>query len=303
MTLQELRYVAAVAEHGHFGRAAAACHVAQPTLSAALKKLEDELGLQIFERGRAGVLVTSDGEEVVAQARRVLEEVERLRTLADRRRAPLEGVFGLGAIPTVGPYLMPHVVPGLRKAYPALRLHLREEPTTDLLDALRAGHIDAALLSPPLPDAGLVRTDLYREDFLAALPRDHSLARARRVRAADLAADDLLLLDEGHCLREQTLAVCRLAPATPVRELVRGSSLETLRSMVAAGVGCTLLPALAVRTEDRERGLAVRPLVRPVPHRVIALYWRAGSPRGTSARLLAAGIRTLLPPPVRRLAT
>jgi LysR family hydrogen peroxide-inducible transcriptional activator len=301
MTLQELRYIVAVAEHGHFGRAAEACHVAQPSLSAAVKKLEDEFGLQIFERGRGGVLVTREGVEIVAQARRILDEVSRLRTLAGRRRDPLEGVFGLGTIPTIGPYLLPHVVPGLRDAHPELQLHLREEPTATLIAALREGRIDAALLSPPLDEQGLAHADLYREDFLAALPRDHRLAAAQRVRVADLAAGELLLLDEGHCLRDQVLEVCRLAAETPARELLRGSSLETLRSMVAAGAGCTLLPALAERPADAELGLVVRPFVRPVPSRVIALYWRDGSPRETSARLLAAGIRKLLPPAVRRL--
>jgi LysR family hydrogen peroxide-inducible transcriptional activator len=298
MTLQELSYAVAVAEHRHFGRAAAACHVSQPSLSAGLKRLEEELGVALFERGRSGVLPTREGEPLLTQARRVLDAAERMRELARRELAPLSGVFRLGVIPTVGPYLLPHVVPGLREGFADLRLHLREEQTARLLESLHEGTLDAALLSPPVEERGLARADLYREEFLAALPFDHPLARRRRLRSQDLLPEPLLLLDEGHCFREQSLEVCS-SPGTPVRELLRGSSLETLRSMVAAGVGITLLPALAAPGE--EGPVVVRPFRRPAPHRTISLYWRRGFAREPSARILGEEIRRRLPAGVRAL--
>jgi LysR family hydrogen peroxide-inducible transcriptional activator len=300
MTLQELRYLVAIADHCHFGRAAAACHVTQPTLSAGLRKLEDELGLALCERSRRGALIATDAEPLVAQARRVLAEAQRLEELARHRLAPLAGVFRLGAIPTVGPYLFPRVVPGLREQHPDLALHLYEEKTARLLDDLRAGRLDAALMSPPLDEDGLERVDLYREPFLAALPAGHPLAHRRRLRMADLEEQPLLLLDEGHCLRDQVLGACRL-PGTPVRELLRASSLETLRSMVAAGVGATLLPALAVGGDLPDAPVRIVPFMRPVPRRTVSLYWRRGFPRAESARLLGATFHERLPADVEAI--
>lgn len=295
MTLQELRYLVAIADHGHFGRAAAACHVTQPTLSTGLRKLEDELGLTLVERRRRGALITTEGEQLVAQARRVLAEAERLEELARHRLAPLAGTFRLGAIPTIGPYLLPHVVPALRKDYPQLVLHLAEDKTVNLLEALHGGRLDAALMSPPIEEAGLKRVDLFREPFLAYLPAEHPLAQRRRVKARELSAETLLLLDEGHCLRNQVLEACHV-PITPARELARGSSLETLRNMVAAGVGCTLLPVLAVRPVDHVRtATVVRPFAPPVPERLVSLFWRRGFPREESARRLATALAAALP--------
>jgi len=301
MTLQELRYVAAVAALKHFGRASEACHVSQPALSAGVKRLEEELGVVLFERGRRGVLVTPEGQALVAQARRVLGETDRLRELARHHLEPMSGVLRLGVIPTVGPYLLPHVVPGLRRAWPALRLHLTEDRTDRLLEALRDGDLDAALLSPPLDAEGLDRIDLYDEDLQVALPPDHPLLARKRLRPGDLAREPLLLLDEGHCLRDQALEVCRQASDGPVRELLRASSLETLRSMVGAGVGITLLPALAVRRTGGAPDLVhVRPFVPPAPRRTVSLYWRQDSPREISARLLAKDVRGRLPAGLRR---
>ncbi len=294
MTLQELRYLVALAEHAHFGRAAAACHVSQPSLSAALKKVEDELGMPLFERSRRRVFPTARGERVVEQARRVLEEMARLEELARLPDDPLSGVFRLGAIPTIGPYLMPHLVPSLHETYPRLQLHLIEQQTAVLIEQLHQGKLDAALLSPPLDESGLDRADLYREDFHLAAPREHPLARRERIDLAAIVGEPLLLLDEGHCLRDQVLEVCSTRD-TPARELLRGSSLETLRSMVAAGVGCTLLPSLALHPIGGASPVEIRPFDEPVPHRLVSLYWRRSFARVNSVHELVGWIVRHLP--------
>ncbi len=300
MTLQELRYLVALAEHRHFGRAAAACHVAQPSLSAGLKRLEDELGARLFERSRRQVIPSQLGERLVEQARVILFEVERLEGMARSVRASLSGIFRLGTIPTVGPYLMPHLVEILRADHPALELHLVEQQTQELVAELRLGRLDAALLSPPLHEDGLSRSDLYREDFFLAAPASHRLAKGESVRQRDIRNEALLLLDEGHCLRDQILEICRTA-TSPARELLRGSSLETLRNMVAAGVGCTLLPALAVRpyggvsSRSESSPLKIVPFADPKPHRIISLYYRKGFSREDSARDLTRWLKAHLP--------
>ena len=301
MTLQELKYLVAVADHLHFGRAAAVCHVTQPTLSAGIRNLEEDLGWEVFERGTRIVMIADGAEPVIAQARRVLAEAETLDDLAHRHRAPLTGTFRLGAIPTVGPYLFPHVIGSLREAYPELVLHLREDKTDDLVAALKNGSLDAALLSPPLAVSGLEEMKLYREDFHLALPAGHTLGRKRRVKQEDLWDEPLLLLDEGHCLREQVVEFCSL-PTNPVRELLRSSSLETLRSMVAAGVGCTLLPALAIGVVEEFSGqILIRPFTGQVPSREVCLYWRRGYTRRKSARLLGEIVGNHLPAKVSPL--
>ncbi|MBD3222589.1 LysR family transcriptional regulator [bacterium] len=287
MTLQELRYLVAVADHGHFGRAAAACHVTQPTLSAGIRSLEHKLDLRVCDRGPQGAVITRDGAPVVEQARRVLAEAWQLELIARRGREPLTGVYRLGAIPTIGPYLLPRVVPDLRTRHPSLRLHLIEGTTDQLLRDLHHGDLDIVLLSPPVDVAGLDHDLLYRERFLAALPGDHPLARRPAVQLDDLEDEPLLLLDEGHCLRDQVVEFCRIADAR-ARELIRSSSLETLRNMVVAGIGCTLLPELAVGEHE---ACAIRPITRPTPSREVRLYWRSSDPRGESARLLATRIR------------
>ncbi len=295
MTIQELKYLVAVADHLHFGRAADACHVTQPTLSAGLRSLEDQFDQTLFERGPHGVLATRIGERLIDQARLVLSEARRLEQMARTGNAPLTGVFRLGAIPTIGPYLLPHIIPGLRHDWPELALHLVEAKTDDLLSQLHRGELDAALMSPPVDKTGLSHAALYREEFLLAVPAGHALHRRRSVRLADLAGEELLLLDEGHCLRDQVVEFCRIG-STAARELLRSSSLETLRSMVAAGVGCTLLPALAVT--DRQTApapLEIRKLARPRPDREVAIYWRRRFAGAESARLLAQSIQAHLP--------
>jgi LysR family hydrogen peroxide-inducible transcriptional activator len=291
MTLQEHRYLVPVADHRHFGRAAAACHVTQPTLSAGLRSLETKLELALCERGPHGARILPAGEPIVEQARRVLDDARQIERLAHRGREPLAGIYRLGAIPTIGPYLLPRVIPVLRAAWPELRLHLVEATTDELLGELRRGDLDLAILSPPIDDSALGQALLYREEFVLAAPPDHPLIAKPRLTLADLVGEPLLLLDDGHCLRDQVADYCRIGD-TKARELIRSSSLETLRNMVAAGIGCTLLPQLAVREEG---GCEIRALKRPVPSREVRLYWRATDPRQESARLLAASIRDARP--------
>jgi LysR family hydrogen peroxide-inducible transcriptional activator len=296
MTLQELRYLVAVAEEGQAARAAARCHVGQPTLSTQLKKLEDTLGVQLFERGPRGLKPTAAGAPIIAQARIVLEEADKLRTLARATQDPMAGPLRLGTIPTLGPYLLPHLLPVIRRHFPQLRLLLSERLTAQLLEALHARALDCALLALPVPHAGLEVMELFREPFELALPAGHALARKKRVHPDDLAQECLLLLEEGHCLRDQALEVCGTA-RREAREDVEATSLETLRQMVAAGIGCTLLPQLSTQGGARpdKRLIELRPFARPAPTRLIGLVWRARGVRAETARRLGELIRAHLP--------
>lgn len=293
MTLQELRYLVALADTAHFGRAARACAVSQPTLSAAIKKLEGELGVVVVERTRRRVAITEIGRMLVEQARVVLDEARRFEELATQGRAPLVGDFRLGVIPTIGPYLLPHVVRRLRAAFPQLRLLLRELQTDALLADLRAGRLDAGLLALPIAGDDLQRVPLYDEPFVLALPRGHPLAQKKRVRTDALAELPLLLLEEGHCLRDQALEVCGRV-SSRAREEVSGASLETLRNMVAAGVGATLLPQLAATGAQSRRDVEIVGLV-PEPSRRVALLWRKAYARVESAQALAQHLLAHLP--------
>lgn len=294
MTLQELRYLVALADTGHFGKAARATFVSQPTLSAAIKKLEGELDLVLVERTRRRVSFTDLGRALVDQARVVLEEARRFTEMAAQSREPLAGDFRLGVIPTIGPYLLPHVVRSLRTAFPKLRLLLREVQTEVLLAELRSARLDAGLLALPIAGDDLVRAPLYDEPFVLALPRGHALAKKSRVRTDQLAELPLLLLEEGHCLREQALEICGRV-SSRAREEVAGASLETLRNMVAAGVGATLLPKLA--SEGRRDTETVR--LTPEPSRRVALIWRKLYTRLDSVEALTAHLREHVPPDVR----
>lgn len=292
LSLRDLEYVVAVDDERHFGRAALACTVSQPALSAQIRKLEKALGLALFERTSRRVLPTAPGEAVIRQARRVLAEAQTLLTVAQsRERDGVNGRFALGAIQTLGPYLFPHVLRGLRTAFPRLSFALSEGRTAELLDALRDGRIDAALLSPPFDESGLDVRPLFAEPFLLACPADHGLARAERIDPAALPGPDLLLLDEGNCLRDQALAACGAASAGR-----HATSLETLRSMVAAGAGYTLLPRLAVRQGSDPSGLVVcRTFPGAQPSRRVALVGRSSDPRGDSFAALASFFRTHAP--------
>lgn len=274
MNLRDLEYLVALDEHRHFGRAATAAYVSQPTLSTQLKKLEAELGVDLIERGSRQVLFTAVGERVVRRARRILAEADEIRSLAERAREPHRGSVRLGAFPTLAPYLLPHVVPGLRERFPDLELLLVEEKTEALLDQLGRGALDAALVALPVTDEALHVEPLFREDFLLATPAGHPLVDARPMVATDLGAEDLLLLADGHCLRDQALAVCGIAGAGERRGF-QATSLETLRHMVASGVGVTLMPRLAVSSPVvANPGVALREFAAPAPHRDIALVWR-----------------------------
>lgn len=277
MNLRDLEYLVAVAEHRHFGRAAAACYVSQPTLSTQLKKLETELAVSLIERSPRQVLLTAAGEQVVARARAVLGEVDAIRGIARHARDPRAGRLRLGLFPTLAPYLLPHVVPNLRLRFPDLELFLVEEKSEVLLEQLRVGRLDAALLALPVADESLAAERLFREEFLLAVPAGHPLAGAGRVSIESLEREHLLLLADGHCLRDQALAVCRLAGAEEYAGF-QATSLETLRHMVAAGVGVTLLPELSVRPPVAQAGsIRLLRFVDPAPYREIGLFWRQTS--------------------------
>lgn len=299
MTLRELRYLVALADHGHFGRAAQACHISQPTLSTQVRKLEDSLGVVLFERTNRALQLTAIGRKIVDQARRVLAEADALEALARETAAPLAGPLSLGVIPTLGPYLLPWLMPLVQRRYPELRLIVCEDLTFDLLDRLRRHRIDAALLALPIEGPDLTVRALFDEPFWFACPRQHPLAAAAAVSDAALRRQRLLLLTDGHCLRDQALAVCGQSEATLKDDGsdFRATSLETLRQMVAAGMGCTLLPALAVAGAAPD-AFAVRPLADGASRR-IGLVWRRAYPKGCDLELLARLIRDGLPPAVR----
>jgi len=278
VNLQDLRYLVAVADHLHFGKAAEACFVSQPTLSTQLKKLEKELGVELIERNPRQILLTEAGRRVVDRARVVLRETENIREIARAAADPEAATVRMGLFPTLAPYLLPHVVPKLHARFPKLELLLVEEKTEGVLDRLRDGQLDVGVLARPVRDEPLHEEYLFAEDFLLAVPINHPLAAMKEpVDVSVLAHENVLLLEEGHCLRDQALAVCRLAGADE-RTGFRATSLETLRQMVAAGVGITLLPELAVAPPVPSSG-AIR-LLRfgePVPRREIAMYWRETS--------------------------
>jgi LysR family hydrogen peroxide-inducible transcriptional activator len=278
MTLTELRYVVAVARERHFGRAAEACFVSQPTLSVAVKKLEDELDVKLFERGSSEVSVTPLGEEIVRQAQTVIEQAAAIKQIAKRGKDPLSGPLRLGVIYTVGPYLLPDLVRQAIERVPQMPLVLQENFTSKLLDMLRNGELDAAILAEPFPDAGLAVAPLYDEPFMIALPKKHPLAKRKRITAEELKRETMLLLGTGHCFRDHVLEVCpeyaRFASdAEGIRKSFEGSSLETIKYMVASGMGVTVVPQLSLPAEP-ERHVTYIPFAPPVPTRRVVLAWR-----------------------------
>jgi LysR family transcriptional regulator, hydrogen peroxide-inducible genes activator len=295
LKLKDLRYLVAVADLRHFGRAAARCFVSQPTLSAQLKKLEQSLGVQLIERAPNAVSLTAVGEEVVARARRMLEAGEEVVELARSHQDPLAGRLRVALLPTIGPYLLPQVAPVIRRTLPRLQLLLYEYQTAAMIEKLHAGELDLGILALPVELDGLESRELYREEFLLAIPDRHRLAAHERVRIGDLRDEQVLLLEEGHCLREQALEVCSRVGVRDSQDF-RATSLETLRQMVASGAGLTLLPELAGRGAYRSgRGLVLRPFVRPAPARQVGAVWRSTTPRGAAieavTRLIAQHAR------------
>ncbi len=292
-TLRQLEYLVAVAEHGTFGAAAAALRISQPALSTQVAEAEQRLGLTMFERGRHGARATPEGEAVLAAARRVIEEVRELVRIGAERSGDLAGPLALGVIPTIAPYLLPTVVRETRRRFPAVELQLREERTATLLTSLRSATVDLALLAAPIPgDAtGIEVVELARDPFVLALPEGHPFAGASRLPRSALASLPMLLLEEGHCLREHAADACSIIGASPLGS-IQGTSLPSLSQMVAAGMGATLLPASALPVEARSgSGITTRPLRKPEPFRTIALAWRSRSPRAEQYRSLAEGLR------------
>ncbi len=278
MNLRDLKYLVALADHRHFGRAAASCFVSQPTLSTQIRKLEDELGLPLVERAPRKVMLTPAGVEAAARARVIVAEIEQMKEAARRSRDPEAGTVRLGIFPTLGPYLLPHVIPNIRGRFPQLELLLVEEKSDELLNRLRDGRLDAALLAMPLDDDQLHAEFLFEEPFLLAVSGKHPLARRHHLDVQELSSQKLLLLEDGHCLRDQALAVCRLFGANEKSEF-RATSLETLRQMVAADVGITLLPTLSVKPPvPRSENIHLLDFEGDDrPSRRIAMVWRRSS--------------------------
>lgn len=285
--LKDLRYLVAVADTGHFGKAAERCFVSQPTLSAQLKKLEDYLGVPLIERQPKGALLTPAGSEIVARARRIIEASDEVVDIARTHKDPLAGRLRVAFLPTIGPYLLPIVVPKLRKALPRLDLMLYEYQTAPMLEKLRAGELDLGILALPIEIDGLTTRPLYDEPFIVAAPSNHPLAERKQIRVEDLAGVTLLLLEDGHCLRAQALDVCNRIEAEEKQDF-RATSIETLRQMVATGAGVTLLPELATRgSHAAPRGLVLRPFVKPQPSRRIGAIWRKSSARQAAIRMVS----------------
>lgn len=300
MNLRDLRYLVALADERHFGKAAERCFVSQPTLSAQIRKLEEYLGVPLVERQPRRVSLTPTGEKIVERARRTLQEADAIVEIARTDRDPLSGALRLALIPTVGPYLLPHVVGPLRKAVPRLKLMLYEYQTAPLLERLRAGEIDLGIIALPMPTEGLETEVLYDEPFTLAVPANHPLADRDKVKLDDLKDETLLLLEDGHCLRDHALSVCSRIRLSQEQDY-RATSLETLRQMVAAGHGITLLPELAAATPvGTARGLRIKPFARPTPVRTIGAVWRKSTTRGKAIDAVAAAIRTAMKEELKR---
>ncbi|MBU3720117.1 MAG: LysR family transcriptional regulator [Burkholderiaceae bacterium] len=278
MTLTELRYIIAVAREKHFGRAAEACFVSQPTLSVSIKKLESELGIVIFERGGSEISLTPIGENIVQQAQRVLDAANQIKEIADQGRDPLRGALRLGVIYTIGPYLLPRIIKSMIDQYPEMPLILQENFTVRLLEMMRTGEIDVAVLAEPFDTTGLDTLPLYDEDFVVAVPRQHAWAKKQQIASVDLKQETMLLLGVGHCFRDQVLEVCPeaarfAANSAGIQKTFEGSSLETIRHMVAEGLGITVLPRMSISMDD-DSLLKFIPFASPVPNRRIVLAWR-----------------------------
>ena len=293
MNLRALQYFVKLAELQHFSKAAEACFVSQPTLSTQIMKLEEELGVQLVERIPRKLKLTPVGHEIAERARHVLRDIDLIRKTARRSLDPEKGSLRLGIFPTLAPYLLPHVVPGIRKRFPELKLQLVEEKSGEILRLLDDGTLDAALLALPVDTDGLEMEALFEEPFVLAMPRSHPLNDRADIKLSDLDGRELLLLADGHCLREHALEVCALAGA---RERVdfHATSMETLRQMVAADVGITLMPVLAVKPPiAKTENMSIRRFAKPAPSRTIVLVWRRSSPLGDLMKELAVCLKNL----------
>jgi LysR family transcriptional regulator, hydrogen peroxide-inducible genes activator len=295
MNLKDLKYLVALADTGHFGRAAERTFVSQPTLSAQLKKLEEYLGVKLVERQPKNVQLTDVGKQVVVRARRMLNEGDEIIAVARNNTDPFAGKLKLALIPTIGPYLLPRVMQKIRKSLPHLGLMLYEYQTEELLKRLRDGEIDVGILALPAAQDGLESRELYQEAFTVALPNGHPLAAKANLKVQDLKGHTLLLLEDGHCLRDQALEVCSRVEVREVEDF-RATSLETLRQMVIAGLGITLLPELAVDAPfGSQRGLTTRPFAKPAPRRNVGAVWRKSSTRVAAIEAVCDVLESAMP--------
>jgi len=299
MTLTELRYVVALAQERHFGRAAQKCFVTQPTLSLALAKLEDELGIKLFERNKNEVLVTPRGQQIVEQSRRVLDEVGKIQQLARGGKDQLSGAFRLGVIPTIGPYLLPDLIPILRKRAPQMPLIIEENLTGNLAPMLRDGELDAVIIALPFSIPGVKTEVVYEEPFSVVVPEGHRWEARKGVKPSELAGENLLVLNNGHCFRDQVLEACPGQSNTAMPEGRAGSSLETIRNMVASGLGVSVLPSTALTPRYSSKLLKVVPFSSPVPSRKVAVAWRQSFDRPAAVEVLATAIRAVKLPSLK----
>jgi LysR family hydrogen peroxide-inducible transcriptional activator len=295
MTLTELRYIVTLAQEQHFGRAAERCHVSQPTLSVGVKKLEDELGILIFERSKSAVRLTPTGESIVAQAQKVLEQAQGIRELAQAGKNQLSAPLKIGAIYTIGPYLFPHLIPQLNRVAPEMPLYIEENFTHVLRDKLRTGELDAIIIALPFNEPDVLTKALYDEPFYVMMPARHPWTELKSISNDQLHDKSLLLLGEGHCFRDQVLEACptvRKYGEESKHTQVESSSLETIRHMVASGLGVSILPFSAVESHHYAPGvIEVRPFTAPVPYRTVAIAWRASFPRPRAIEVLADSVR------------
>jgi len=297
MTLTELRYIVTLAQEQHFGRAAERCYVSQPTLSIAVKKLEDELGVALFERTKSRVQPTPLGEQIIAQANLVLEQTAAIKDLAEAGKDQLSSPLSVGAIFTIGPYLLPKFIPHLQQIAQRMPLYVEEGYTHNLRKKLRNGELDVIIIALPFSEPDVVTQTLFEEPFVVLMPKNHPLAMQKKVQASELSDQKMLLLGEGHCFRDQVLTTCpNLQPhndeSSKIKTVAEGSSLETLRHMVASGLGITILPLSAAESALYSHDILVtRPFADPAPSRTIALAWRASFPRHKAIDALRKAIQ------------
>lgn len=295
MNIRDLQYLVALSETNHFGQAAKLCHVSQPTLSTQIKKLEQELAVTLVERDNKRVILTEIGQTIIEHAKDVLTTVDSIKNIARQATDPESGTLTLGLIPTIGPYLLPYAVKAIKARFPELTLYLLEAKTEDLKSMLKTGKIDAAIMALPVDDERLSYTALYHEAFFAALPVNHPLAKKTSLTLDEITPNEIMLLEDGHCLRDQALDICQLRNSSDVNEF-KATSLETLRQMVISGVGVTLLPTLSAESSmDQEQDIAIRPFKKPYPIRTVGLFYRSSTPKKTLLNTLGETIANKLP--------
>ncbi len=296
MTLTELRYIVAVSQKNHFGKAAQACFVSQPTLSIAIKKLEEELGVRLFERSSKNqIRITDIGQQVINQAYIVLQQSQLLSEIAQQGKDPLSGPFRLGVIYTIGPYLLPNLIPKLTENAPDLKLIIEENFTANLFQSLTQGSLDAIIISYPFEEPGIETIPLYQEPFIVALPKNHQWKNRVAIPTEDLASQDLMLLGSGHCFRDQVVEACPncMSGSSELTRTFEGSSLETIRHMVAAGTGITVLPRTSILNSQRSDAMIdIKPFMPPSPSRTVAIAWRKHYPRKAAIAMIRETIQT-----------